>query len=59
MRCCGYITCEGDFIDLNKVAYILKTRQTSSLVAACDMVGLDGNELTQHEIDIIKKLVSR
>ena len=45
--------------DLNKIAYILRTGQTNSLIAACDMVGLDASELTQHEIDIIKKLVNK
>lgn len=45
--------------DLNEIAYILRAGQTNSLVAACDMVGFDASELTQHEIDIIKKLVNR
>ena len=45
--------------DLREVAYIIKTGQSNSLVAACDMVGLDASELTQHEIDIIKKLVNK
>lgn len=45
--------------DLREVAHIIKTGQTDSLVAACDMVGLDASELTQHEIDIIKKLINK
>lgn len=45
--------------DLRKVAHILRTGQTNSLVAACDMVGLDASELTKNEIDIIKKLVNK
>lgn len=45
--------------DLSEVAHILRTGQTNSLVAACDMVGLDASKLTQHEIDIIKKLVNK
>ena len=45
--------------DLSEVAHILRTGQTNSLVAACDMVGLDASELTQYEIDFIKKLVNK
>lgn len=45
--------------DLREVAHIIKTGQTDSLVAACDMVGLDASELTKNEIDIIKKLVNK
>lgn len=45
--------------DLSEVAHILRTGQTNSLVVACDMVGLNANELTQHEIDIIKKLINK
>lgn len=45
--------------DLREVAHIIKTGQTDSLVAACDIVGLDASELTKNEIDIIKKLVNK
>lgn len=45
--------------DLREVAHIIKTGQTDSLVAACDMVGLDASELTKNEIDIIKKLINK
>ena len=45
--------------DLNEIAYILKTGQTNSLVAACDIVGLDASSLTKHEIEIIKELVNK
>lgn len=45
--------------DLNEIAYILKTGQTNSLVAACNMVGLDARKLTQHEIEVIKELVNK
>lgn len=45
--------------DLNEIAYILKTGQTNSLVVACNMIGLDANKLTQHEINIIKELVNK
>lgn len=45
--------------DLREVAHIIKTGQMNSLVAACDMVGLDASELTKNEIDIIKKLVNK
>ena len=45
--------------DLNEVAYILRTGQTNSLVAACNMVGLNASKLTQHEIEIIKELVNK
>ena len=45
--------------DLNEIAYILKTGQTNSLVAACDMIGLDTSSLTKHEIEIIKELINK
>lgn len=45
--------------DLKKVAYILRAGQTNSLVAACNMVGVNASKLTQHEIEIIKELVNK
>lgn len=53
-----YMTSQRE-ADLCEVAHIIRTGQTDSLVAACDMVGLDASELTKNEIDFIKKLVNK